>query len=146
MAQAAIPNKNTVIRSYPIADAEEWLTGAIISLTAGEISEEAGTDPTPFLGFAAHDVPLDVDIYDGKGMVYCAYPTSTFWLSPSTGAFVQTDEGKKYGLVLVSGVATVDRTDTTAVRVYVERVDLDRNLAECSILGGHRQLQDEGES
>lgn len=147
MPQAAIPNKNTQLRTYVVADAEAWAEGAIISLTAGEISEESGADPSPFLGFAAHAVPMEpVDVYDGSAMVYCAYPGSTFWMDPSTGSFVVTDEGKKYGLVLVDGVATVDRTETVNVRVYVERVDLLRNMAEVSIIGGHRQLQDEGES
>lgn len=144
MAAPAVPNKNTQIRHYAIAAAEAWVEGAIIKLTAGQISE-GGADPTPILGFAACDVPLVPDIYGGASPVYVAYPGSTFWLEGSRAPLV-SDEGVDYGLgVDANGVAIVDCTDTTNERVQVERVDLARNLFEVSVIGVHRAIQEQAE-
>jgi hypothetical protein len=140
MPQAAVPNKNRIIRSYPIIKYGEWAEGAILDLVAGELDAEIGADPTPFAGFAAHDVELVNDIYDGKAMLFVAGPGSTFWLE-GTRDPLQSDEGKQYDIVLSGGVAIVDATSSAQPRLYVESADLIRNLWEVSVVAAHRRYQ-----
>lgn len=142
MALPATPNQNPVLRRYPIKTSETWAEGAILSIDGnGDLLDEASADPTPFLGFAAHAVPfVPVDIYGGEALVYCAGPRSTFWMSASV-APAQAHEGQSYGLVLASGIAQVDISETTNVRVRVERADTLRGLLEVSVIAEHRQLE-----
>jgi hypothetical protein len=141
MALPAVPNKRVQMRQYPIGDDEEWGEGAALGLDSGA-AEALAANATPILGFAAHGVPLQPnDIYDGHAMAFVAGPTSTFWLEGSADP-VQADEGEAYGWALSDGAAIVDKTETTDVRLRVERVDLARNLFEVSVIDEHRLLQD----
>lgn len=142
--QAAIPNKNTQIRKYPLASGQTTVEGDVVYLDGSGDVTICSADPATILGFQAHDYNsnLEVDIYSGEVLVYVAYPGSTFWLEAST-TVTQANEGQQYGIVVTSGSVAVDISDTTNVVLTVETVDLTRspNLCEVSILPAVAQLQ-----
>ena len=135
------PNKNRQLRRYGLASAETPVDGGIVLLVAGLITV-AGADPAVILGFATAVEPasLTFDPYDGDVLVWVAYPGSTFWLAGTSNP-VEANIGVQYGLNVVTEVAQVDITDTTAKRIVVEDIDTDWNLFEVSILAANRQLQ-----
>lgn len=137
MAFPAYPNLRQVIRPYPLADDAAFVEGAAVVLDAGEV-DECDADPTSILGFALHDAGADPD--PTVMLVALATPESTFVLQ-GTSAPVAADEGVLYGLVKDSdGVWTVDKTDTTNVRVIVEKVYIDRAQFEVRVLQEFYQM------
>lgn len=142
----AYPNKGRTIREYDLAAAQDFLQGAVLVLTAGEVSE-AGADPAEVLGIALHDAGADPN--PTKILVSVARSKSTFIMQPNVGeTFAQTDEGVSYGVVEdADGIWVVDKSDTTNLVVVVERVLIDpddpsdeRNQAEVSFLPAVRQF------
>lgn len=132
------PNTGRFIRRYPLAAAQTFKEGAAVVLDANGDVTECGADPALILGFAAHDAGADPDTT--QCLVYVAKPDSTFVMM-CTSDPVQADEGDSYGVVKDGdAIWLVDRTDTTNLRVKVEKVYLDRKQAEVSVLQATRQL------
>jgi len=67
-------------------------------------------------------------------MVYVATDSSYFALEPSAGTITEAAIGEDYGVVLASSVWLIDLTDTSAVRVLVVGVDINRNIAIVKVL------------
>ena len=134
----AYPNMGRLIRRYPLAASQTFLEGAAVVLDASGDVAECGADPALILGFACHAAGADPETTNV--LVAVAKAESTFILQ-GTSAFVQADEGDAYGLVKDGdGIWVVDRTDTTATRVRVEKTYIDRAQAEVSVLAANRQL------
>ncbi len=145
MALPAIPNKGRRIRQFPIEATQTYVEGAPVLLDAnGEITE-AGADPATILGFAAHDAVLDeIDPYEGNGLVYVAYPDSTFFLEGLADP-VQADVGDQREIgVDANGVALVD-TVAVAPRLLIEDIYIKGagpgGFFEVSVLAANRQFQ-----
>lgn len=144
MALPAVPNKGRRIRRFPIATGETYVEGAPVLLDAnGEITE-AGADPATILGFAAHDAELTFDPDPGFGLVYVAYPDSTF-LMEGLDDPVAADVGDQFELAVdANGVAQVD-TAQVANRLLVEDIYLrpgqTTGFYEVSVLAANRQFQ-----
>lgn len=144
MALPAIPNKGRRIRRFPVAAGETYVEGAPVLLDAsGEITE-AGADPAVILGFAAHDAVLEFDPDPGFGLVYVAYPDSTF-LMQGLDDPVAADVGDQFELAVdANGVAQVDTAQVNN-RLLVEDIYIQGagpgGLYEVSILAANRQFQ-----
>lgn len=138
----AIPNKNVQLREYDLKTSQTTVEGDIVYIDSNGDVLICGADPATALGFQMHDYNsnLDVDIYNDRVIVACAYPGSTFWLEGTTDP-LQAHEGQSYGVVVTSGSVTVDITDTSNIVFVVERVDTTRLLFEVSIVPAVAQLQ-----
>ena len=146
MALPAIPNKGRRIRRFPIAAAQTYLEGAPVLLSAaGEITV-AGADPATILGFAAHNAVLSqLDPDPGFGLVFVAYPDSTFFLEGVDTTPLATDVGEQRELAVDgNGVAQVDTTSVVS-RLLIENIFVKggglTGFYEVSILAANRQFQ-----
>lgn len=135
----ATPNLGRHIREYVLADGADFLEGAPVLITNGEVDEIA-TDGLVVAGFALHDAGADPDptvclVALAKG------PQSTFTIG-GTRAPLLADVGNDFGLVKdASGIWVLDLSETTVAQCFVERVDLVNELFEVSILEEHRQFE-----
>jgi len=151
LALAAVPNRNVLIKSFPMKTNEAVKEGSAVVLDANGEVTVCGADPALIAGFALHgagsgtSAVLEIDIYSGDILVALAYPGSTFWLGASAQLAVD-DVGVEYGIVAdASGPWVVDLTETTNTRVRIEQIDLTRysqGLAEVSVLTANRQFAD----
>lgn len=140
---APIPNQNVAIRKFGLASGQTPVFGAPVLLdSSGEVTA-AANDPTVLLGFMAHDYGslLEVDIYAGDVLVFCALPGSTFWIKGTTDPTDDSAVGEEYGLVLSSGLPQVDLTETTTKVFTIHNADTTRNLYEVSVIATVAQLQ-----
>lgn len=134
MATPAICNTGRHVREYLLKDAEDFVEGAAVMLTAGELE---ASDLATILGFALHDAGADP--FPDRVLVGVAKPDSTFWMSGDRAPLI-TDEGKSYDLEQAAdGVTQVD-TAAAGTTVFVEKVDLTRNLFEVRITDMARQV------
>ncbi len=145
MALAAIPNKGRRIRRFPVESSATYVEGAIVLLDANGELVLAGADPAVILGFAAHGAVLSVlDPDPGFGLVYVAYPDSTFLLEGVDTDPVASDVGESRDLDVVAGVGLV-ATGSAAARVRIEDIYVKdpgpAGFYEVSILAANRQFQ-----
>lgn len=142
MGLPAIPHLGSRIREYPVAEGQTFVEGAFVFLNDadGEL-EEVAADGAVILGVAAHDAVMENDPNPGFALVFPFYPDTTMWLEGSADP-VASDVGDQYGFVHdTDGVAILDKTEVTALRLTIEDVDLIRNLYEVSLVGANRQIQ-----
>lgn len=149
----AIPNRGRHIRERALADGADFVAGACVTTTAGEI-DESGADPVLILGFAAEptDYPGGEDFNPGQRLVFVAESNSTFWITGSADGTthaepVQADVGVEYGLTkdATTGVWYLDKAKVSAdtpdeTRAIVEDIDPDRMLFEIRIVDDYREL------
>ncbi len=145
MALAAIPNKGRRIRLFPLAPAQTYREGAPVFLDANGLLTEGGADPAVILGFAAHDAVMTFDPAPGFGLVFVAYPDSTF-LMEGTRDPLQADVADLRELAKdAQGRAIVDLTAQTLNRFKIEDIYLKpgslSGLFEVSVLAANRQFQ-----
>lgn len=137
MPNSVYPNIGHRIRQYPLADGAEFIEGALVVLTAGEV-DECGADPALILGTALHDAGADPD--PSVLLVALADANATFVMQ-GTSAPALTDIGVEYGVAKhADGHWIVDKTDVVAPRVVVEKVYLSRAEFEVRVLPANRQL------
>jgi hypothetical protein len=147
----AIPNRGRHIRERTLADAADFVAGAAVTTTAGEI-DESGANPAAILGFAAEPTEYEggQDFNPGQRLVYVAESNSTFWISggeDNAGIVLveplQAHIGDTFGLTKHAGTGIwyldLDKADTNQ-RAIVEDIDPDRNLFEIRILDANREL------
>lgn len=136
----AYPNMGRHIRPYPIAAAQTFLEGAVLTLNASGEAAEGGADPTPILGIALHDAGADPDTT--TILVAVATDQATFIFQHDTTAPVQADEGDNFGLLKdVDGVWVLRDFVTAGLeRVVVEKVYIDREQYEVKVLEAHRHI------
>lgn len=137
----AYPNLRKEIRQYPLAAAQDFIEGAVVLITAGEVSE-AAADPLVILGVALHDAGALPD--EDKVLVAIGLEGATFVMQGSA-APLPSDEGKEYGITKdADGVWHVDKAKTgAAARVVVEKVYIDGNMRdvyEVRFLAANRQI------
>ena len=143
-AMFAIPAEPAVgdVSEHDVKAAETFKRGAVVLLDASEDIIEAAADPAVILGFSSMEWPeggaaAPADFT--KILIFKATEGQKFWMS-GDNAPVKADINQKYGIVADGdGIWTVDGTDTTATRVHVHDIDLERNLYKVSVLVANRQ-------
>lgn len=143
-AMFAIPAEPAVgdVSEYTVAASETFKRGAVVLLDGSEDIIEAGADPASILGFAAMEwpeggaaAPADFTLIP----IFKATEGQKFWMSGDNDP-VKADRNQSYGIIADGdGIWTVDGTETTATRVYVHDIDLERNLYKVSVLVANRQ-------
>lgn len=127
-----------------VAAAQTFKTGAAVVLDGSKNVTECGADPASLYGFSLGDVTAGVskDPQDNtKVTVLKAIEGEKFWMSCTSAPSEATHRNNSYGLVKdADGIWIVDFTDTVATRVFVHRVDVDRNMVEVSVLAANRQI------
>ena len=122
----------------PLADGETFTAGDIVDMTAGEITEVSGADPTPLYGLAAEDA-ADV-LYAGYVHVYPFTPGWKMWISLNSGTVAASHIDTDYGVIEdADGVYCLDDTDETNVCFYVHDIDTERNMLLVSVLAADQQ-------
>ena len=119
-------------KRFPLATGQTFVRGNLVVLDGSGDITECGADPAEITGMAAE--PAADVIEPGYVMVYVATDSSYYALEPSAGTITEAAIGEDYGVVLVSSVWLIDLTDTSAVRVLVVGVDINRNIAICKVL------------
>lgn len=137
--------QNAELRRYTMKTGETWTLGAAVVLDGTPEITECGADPATILGFAAH--PNGVEPYPTKCYVWLADDEKArFWITGSSdGSAIATPTeanlGEDYGLAKDGdGMWYLDLGDTTNVRAFVHRIDLEQNRFEVSILEANRQM------
>ena len=124
----------------PLAAAQTFKTGAAVVLDGSRNIVECGADPASIYGFSLHEAGKDPQD-STKVIVMKAFEGQKFWMAASSDPVDATHRGVSYGLAKdADGIWYVDFTDTTATRVYVHRVDVDRKMVEVSVLAANRQI------
>lgn len=125
-------------QEYDLAASQTFKLGAAVLLDASENIAECGADPALILGFALH--PAGMHIPATKCLVARASEGQKFFMSGTSNP-VKANINQSYGIVKdADGIWVVDITDTTATRLYVHQVDLERNLFQVSVLEANRQV------
>lgn len=108
--------------TYPIADSETFLAGAVVLRDSDGNIAECGADPAVIAGIALHSV-ADANPADTFGTVVSRVPVATAnqeFRGTLEGTFAAADVGAKYGLVLdATGYWTVDKSETSNTRVQI---------------------------
>ena len=126
--------------NLPTAAAQTFVEGAALVLDASRDISECGADPAAIYGFAAHDAGKDPQDAD-RTTVFKAIEGEKFWMPCSSAPDEATHRNNAYGIAKDGdGRWYVDFTDTVNTRVYVHRVDEDRDLVEVSVLEAYRQI------
>jgi hypothetical protein len=124
---------------YTEAAAQTYKMGAAVLMDANEDIAECGADPAAILGFAAHDATKHAIVSPGKCLVWKASEGQKFWMSGTSNP-VKANINQLFGLVKGGdGIWQVDIAETVNTRVYVHKIDTDRNLFLVSVLAANRQ-------
>lgn len=122
----------------PLAAGETFKAGDIVDMTAGEITEVSGADPTPLYGLAAEDAE-DV-LYPGYVHVYPFTPGWKMWISLNSGTVGDSHVDEDYGVIEDGdGIYCLDDSETTNVVFYVHDYDTERNMLLVSVLVADQQ-------
>ena len=129
-------------RQYPLATGESPKAGDFVHLNASQaVVQTTAADPTPILGISEENVTGGVSPIMKGQLLVTIFTNDVILAMEGARAPLLTDIGKSYGIARdAAGVWTVDHTDTTATRVLVVDVALNRNLYFVKILAAHRQL------
>lgn len=105
--------------------------------------ELCGADPALILGIATGPASVALGttkLYDRLPVIVLTPNTLVGLSSPTTPA--ETNVGEDYGLVRDSGTGfwQLDTTDTTNVRVFVNRVDITNGIFYCNFLAANLQF------
>jgi hypothetical protein len=138
------------VRAYgeETAPAQTFIIGAAVYLDANGLVAECPVDPATILGFAQTNAgknPLGLP-YAGAAspaalsdLVAVAQGGTAFWMS-CVNAPQASDVNKAFGITKgADGIWQVDQTKVVNTRVFVEYVDLDRNLELVTVLQSNRQ-------
>lgn len=133
-----------LIMHYPITAAEAWGLGAAVVLDASETLVECGTDPAAILGFAQAPAAAGDLVGDMAGLglecpVAVAEGGRRFWMAADATLDIN-DVNLSCGIIaLGNGTWVLDLGDTGNARMWIHKVDVDRQLALASVLAANRQ-------
>lgn len=127
------------VRQYDLEASQTFGYGAVVLLDGSQEIVEAGADPATILGIALKEGDEALP-FDDKVLVALAEGDGQFWMDGDDDP-VASDVDQEYGIAKDGdGVWHVDGTDTSATRVYVIDVDLDRNRYLVKFLEANRQV------
>jgi hypothetical protein len=105
---------------------------------ADQTIDECGADPALILGKAAAPNTLSW-LYNGQVPVEIITPEVEYGMCV-TGTLTAANQGIAYGIVKnASGNWAVDLSETSATRVWISRVDVDRGIAFVKFLAASLQ-------
>jgi hypothetical protein len=139
-AMHAVPAENETTIEFDMTAGQTYLDGALVFLTGSPLKvSECGTDPAAILGVAKHPAAGRAELLATKQLVDIAGADKTFWMSGST-APTTSHVGNKYGVVKDSdGIWTVDITDVTNTRLFVQAIDTRKNRFKVVFLAANVQ-------
>ena len=126
-----LPLSGFKYEQYDMKASEVYTDGAFLLFDTGEVAE-CVADPTTVMGLA---VGASGDHVDPTKQIVAVFREDARILISGDDAPVEANIGVKYGAVVDGdGIWTLDGTETTTVSLYVENIDLIRNLYICRIL------------
>lgn len=135
-AVSAAGNRDNI--QLPMTAGQTFLTGALVFITAGAISE-CGADPASVYGVStgvAGKNPVD----PLKCIIQKGFEGQKFWF-PCSSDPAASNRNTKYGAAKDSdGIWYVDFTETTALVFYVHDIDTDTKRALVSFVEAVRQV------
>jgi len=126
-----------VATRYTLKASETFDAGDLVTIDANEdVLEVSGADPTTILGLAAEAAANVVEA--GYVMVWVATGDLVFAMEGDNNPTAD-DVNQSYGVIQDGdGIYTVDGTETSNTRVYVNSVDTTRNLYFVTVLDATR--------
>lgn len=108
------------VRYFPVTAAQTFISGALVFLTSGAVSE-CGADPSAILGIALAPASVGLatagSIFGGTNIpVFVLTPNDTIWMGSATTPVFATHVTTAYGIVKSTNWL-VDTSDTSNTRV-----------------------------